>query len=140
MLTLSKVNDLSNIEDITRLLNQLTPTPLNISEEYCDEVIKADNFNYYLLSLDSVNIGIGGLQIRKTLYHNCKSIGYIEDIVIDKDFRRRGYGNFLIQEIVKEARKLNCYKVVLQCNPDKYEFYESCGFVSNTMGCSLYFD
>lgn len=63
--------------------------------------------------MDNKVIGCATLVVEQKLIHNYKSAGHIEDVVIDEPYRGRGYGKLLIGHLVKQARKLNCYKVLL---------------------------
>ncbi len=55
--------------------------------------------------------------------------GHIEDIVIDANSRGKGFGKYIIDYLVQDARKLNCYKISLCCKEHNIMFYEKCGFL-----------
>ena len=71
------------------------------------------------------------LAVIPNLSRGGKSNGFIENVVTDAEYRRRGIGKKLIQMALDYARENNCYKAVLLSNAkhkDAHQFYESCGF------------
>lgn len=64
-----------------------------------------------------------------------KSIGFVENVVTDAEFRRQGLAKKVIGEAVKFAEERGCYKVILQSGAQRHEahkLYESMGFNSQT--------
>jgi len=64
-----------------------------------------------------------------------RSNAFIENVVTDEEYRRKGIGRKLIEKAVNYARENNCYKVVLLSSMKRKEahvFYESCGFDGNS--------
>jgi glucosamine-phosphate N-acetyltransferase len=57
-------------------------------------------------------------------------VGHIEDIVVDRQFRRKKIGTKIIKRLISLAKKKNCYKLILQTKKQK-EFYKSLGFKKN---------
>lgn len=67
--------------------------------------------------------------------NSCQSICFIENVVTDKAYRKRGLGKQVIQKAIETAKKNNCYKVMLLSGIERKEahtFYESLGFSSET--------
>ena len=59
-----------------------------------------------------------------------KSI-WIDEIIIDNNYKKKGYGKILITEVTKFAEKNNCKRIELNCwsfNVDALKFYEKIGF------------
>jgi len=52
----------------------------------------------------------------------------LEDIVVAAKHRRLGIGRLMVAKLCEEAKKNNCYKVILACKSKNLNFYESCGF------------
>jgi ribosomal protein S18 acetylase RimI-like enzyme len=81
--------------------------------------------NIYLAYADGVVAG----QI--TLHKNWNNYAYIEDIVVDANFRRLGIGRTLIDQAKKWARERQLPGLMLETqnnNLQACKFYESCGF------------
>jgi len=60
-----------------------------------------------------------------------KSIGFIENVITDEKYRRRGVGRTVMENAIRYAKEQNCYKVLLQSGnkrTDAHPFYEKIGF------------
>ncbi|MBQ1593008.1 MAG: GNAT family N-acetyltransferase, partial [Treponema sp.] len=58
-------------------------------------------------------------------------ICFVENVVTDSDFRKMGLARKVIEKVVEEAKKENCYKVILQsgiARKEAHRFYENVGF------------
>lgn len=56
---------------------------------------------------------VGGMYLY--LIHNdshTQPYGLLEDVLVKEEHRKRGIGTMLVQEALKEAERLNCYKVI----------------------------
>jgi glucosamine-phosphate N-acetyltransferase len=54
---------------------------------------------------------------------------YIQDVIVDKDYRGRGIGKQLIEHLVQVCRdSQHVYKIMLTCSQENVKFYEKCGF------------
>lgn len=54
--------------------------------------------------------------------------GHIEDIAINKNYQSKKLGSYLIDELLNEAKKRNCYKVSLGCDIKNIHFYKKNNF------------
>ena len=71
-------------------------------------------------------IGYGFISLNQTIRGG--RIAYIEDIVCDRNYRKKGIGKSIMEHLFNFAKDNKCYKIVLQCNKDKISFYEKCGY------------
>lgn len=53
---------------------------------------------------------------------------HIEDVAVHPSQQGKGYGKEIVDHCIKVAKKNNCYKVKLNCNPSLVEFYKKIGF------------
>lgn len=62
-------------------------------------------------------------------------MAHFENIVVDKDYRGKGYGKKIMNILIQKSMKKNCYKSSLTCKDNNIRFYKSCGFSleGNTM-------
>ena len=74
-------------------------------------------------------IASGTLLIENKFIHKMGKIGHIEDIVTDKDYRNKGLGRKIIENLLNISHQVNCYKVILNCNEENVGFYEKNGFL-----------
>lgn len=77
--------------------------------------------------------GLAEVSIRKienSVNMKNSKVMYIRKIGVDEEFRRKGVGKLLIEEVKKEAKKFDCSRVELSCcifNKDAIKFYEAQG-------------
>jgi len=72
------------------------------------------------------------------IHNNMRKVGHIEDLIILDEYRNRGVGTYLLEKLLEIAKKNNCYKTILECNPDLVFFYEKFGFNKKGVEMSLY--
>jgi glucosamine-phosphate N-acetyltransferase len=84
-------------------------------------------------------VGAGSLLMEHKFIHGCSNVGHLEDVVIASTHRGRRLGQLLIQNLVRLAQEMGCYKVILDCADGKVPFYEECGFSRKGQEMALYF-
>eukprot|EP00871_Galdieria_phlegrea_P004804 jgi/Galph1/5324/GphlegSOOS_G3901.1 len=125
------------------LLKELTYVGNIGRESFCRCFRQLDSDpNIFILVAESNTklIASGTLLVEPKFVHNCKSVGHIEDIVVSRTHRRSGIGKRLIESLVLEAKKRNCYKIILNCSTESKPFYEKCGFREREVEMALYFE
>lgn len=73
-------------------------------------------------------VGICSIFSMRKLSHDCKNKGFIEDLVILKDYRKQNVGAALLKQMLVEAKRLGCYKTVLHCRESLEPFYKKSEF------------
>lgn len=63
-------------------------------------------------------------------------VGHIEDVVTDKDHRKKGYSQWLLK-YVTAIGMMQGYKVVLYCRNEMADFYEKCQFKKTGLSFSI---
>ena len=120
-------------KDYCNLLEQLTTINNITYDMFNKQFINIDtNENHYIIVIEDLQkkkiIGSGTLLIENKFIHNCKNVGHIEDIVINKQYRGNKLGGKLIKILVNIATKNNCYKVILNCSNNLITYYKKIGF------------
>ena len=127
-------DDLIGILELFKQLNENTGYSENNDLEYVNKIwdkIENNNIKYFLAKDNSKIIGSCYICIIPNLTHNGKSIGYIENVIVDKNNRKKGIGKKIMVMAIEYAKTNNCYKVVLQSGIKRIEahkFYEKLGF------------
>ena len=61
----------------------------------------------------------------KFIFNRC-IYAHVEDVCVKAAYRRRHIGQQLMAHIVQDAKRMNCYKITLDCADSNIKFYESC--------------
>lgn len=64
--------------------------------------------------------------------------GHIEDIVVDQQYRGKGYGELLLTHLISHCKMAGCYKVILDCYEETLPFYNKLHFKASHFGMSRY--
>lgn len=80
------------------------------------------------------------LLIEPKFIHECKNTGHIEDVAVDKQMRGTGLGKKLITHLLDDAKKHDCYKVILDCADHNIGFYKSCGLDKHGNEMAVYLE
>lgn len=74
-------------------------------------------------------VGRAYLYILKNDLHK-QPFGFAEDLFLDEPLRGKGYGPQLMQAVLNEAKKRNCYKMIGTCRhtkPGLHKLYQKYG-------------
>jgi GNAT superfamily N-acetyltransferase len=122
---------------LLKLYEQLNPQEKTITITDANKIFEKteqNNIKYFVAIDDGKIISSCYIAVILNLTHDGKSIGFIENVVTDEKYRRKGIGRKVIEMAIKYARENNCYKVVLKSNSIRKEahiFYENIGFDGN---------
>jgi len=136
---LSKLN-LSILNEYKILINEFKPNE-KISFDILNKFFLNLPNNQIILLLEDNNkiLGTGTIILEQKLFNQQKYVGHIEDVIIKKEYQGKGYGKILLEKIIDYCKKLNCYKVILNCDKNLEGFYSKCGFINKNIEMSLYF-
>ena len=76
--------------------------------------------------------------IEPKLIHNLSNVAHIEDVVVAKEYQKKGLGQKLVDYAVSYAQKKACYKTILHCDSAKTTFYQKSGFSPKSVGMAKY--
>jgi glucosamine-phosphate N-acetyltransferase len=82
-------------------------------------------------------VGTLSLLVERKFIHAGGRVGHIEDVAVRRGFEKRGIGGALVRHATEEARKLGCYKVILNCFERLEPFYASLGFRRHDTGMRI---
>ena len=135
---IGKRGDLEGILRLYRQFDQDTGTfedfPMEDANKVWDKIEKF-NIKYFIAKNEGEIIGCCYICIIPNLTYYGKSIGYIENVITDEHYRRKGIGKKLMEMAIEYAKNENCYKVVLQSGvkrTEAHKFYEKIGFCGET--------
>lgn len=112
------------------LVNEFRPCNLDKDqfETICREIFQKGQV--WVLIDDSTKkiIGTGTLLYEQKFINNGGIVAHIEDVIISKKEKGKGYGSYLLEHLINKSRERNCYKIILNCSPELAKFYEKLGF------------
>ena len=117
---ISSVYDLLNLN-----ISKFKPSK-NRYNSIWKKITKKKN-SYFLVAKNKKDIvGFGSLGIVVKVRGDAQSI--IEDIVVKKEFQKKGVGKLIVNKLLAIAKKQDCYKVILQSPNKNLSFYRRLGF------------
>jgi glucosamine-phosphate N-acetyltransferase len=115
------IETLSNLAEVG-----LTP---NEAEDIVRQRVSSGVRTYVACDPTSTEVvGTVTLMLERKLIHRGGKVGHIEDVAVRKGFRGKGIASSLVRHATEEARKLGCYKVILNCFEQVVPLYASLGF------------
>jgi GNAT superfamily N-acetyltransferase len=123
-----------NLINILELYKQLDPINNDFSIETANKIwdkIENENIKYFIAKDNGKIIASCYIIIIPNLTYNGKSIGYIENVITDEKYRRKGIGKKIMEMAINYAKEENCYKVILTSGIKRtiaHTFYETIGF------------
>jgi PhnO protein len=128
--------EIGDLDEVYKLLNKLYDNKLKyeiFSKIYKEKV--SDNNSYYIVAISNGKIvGILTSEIQTKL-HRAKKQSFIEDLIVEKNYRNNGIGKELLQNAIEYAKKQDCEVVELTCylqNDNAHRFYENNGFIKHS--------
>lgn len=78
-----------------------------------EEIFSDPNRYYIVVEEDGRLVSSCTLIIINNLTRSGRPFGLIENVVTNKEYRKKGYGTAILHKAVEIAKENNCYKVVL---------------------------
>ena len=122
------------LELYKQLFPEENPIDINIANKIWKK-INQNNIKYFIAIENDKVISSCYLSIIPNLTRGGKSVGFIENVITDKDYRQKGIGKDLINTAIQYGKENNCYKIILQsgfARKESHIFYEKCGFDGNS--------
>ena len=118
LLTLDSLRQASNIDKKT-------------AEKIFDKINSNPDHIIAVAVIEGKIVGSTTLLIETKFIHSGGKVGHIEDVVVDKEYQRKGIGEKIITYLLRYAKDQGCYKNILDCVDDVKPFYEKLGFKHN---------
>ena len=115
-----KKNDMNEVIDLLQSLSKYNPNKKNYPLIYKEFFSQQNVFSIVAIFNNKI-IGYGSIVIETKIRGGRK--GHIEDIVTHQKYRKKQIGSKIINNLLKIAKKKECYKISLECNNDNIPFY-----------------
>jgi glucosamine-phosphate N-acetyltransferase len=87
---------------------------------------------YYITVIEDTRnktiIGSSTLITEYKFIHNCALRARLEDVVVNNTYRGKQLGKLIVLTVTLLAKKLDCYKMSLDCKDPLIAFYKSLGY------------
>jgi len=112
-------------------LRQASNTDKKIVEKTFEKINSNPDYLIIVALTDGKVVGATTLLIETKFIHNGGKVGHIEDVVVNKEYQKKGIGEKMINYLLRYAKDQGCYKTILDCVDDVKPFYEKLGFKHN---------
>jgi len=112
-------------------LRQASSIDKKTAEKIFDKINSNPDHIVAVAVIEGKIVGSTTLLIETKFIHNGGRVGHIEDVVVDKEYQRKGIGEKIITYLLRYAKDHGCYKTILDCVDDVKPFYEKLGFKHN---------
>lgn len=116
--------------DVNVLLMQLDPNSKSLRDEDVKEILDSSS-NYFFAARESVNHKIVGMLILVVYRIPVWKKGWIEDVVVDKEYRGKGIATRLISYAIESAKVNGISSLNLTSRPEREnanKLYRKLGF------------
>ena len=137
-----KKGDIESIKtQYFELLRMLTDAPDVPTDVFLENLEKIRHIGSIVICLDGGNriVGCGTVIIEPKMIHACRSVGHIEDIVVNAEYRGLGIARGILNRLVELSYRNNCYKVILDCADELVGFYSKLDFEKRGAQMAYYF-
>ena len=115
-------------EAIQRFLNQLTTSPMVLTESMFQELLKSENSHLFFIMKDEQIAGM----LTVGIYHSpTGGKAWIEDVVVDETFRGQGLSKLLVAHAIEFVKAQQIPSLMLTSNPKRIaanKLYQAMGF------------
>jgi GNAT superfamily N-acetyltransferase len=122
-----------DFDDVVRLLGQLWPDKqLNtiLLKTVFSRALNSESQEYLCAANGQLVIGFGSLMLLNNLWQE-GYLGYVDTMIVDSEYRGRGIGTQLLEQLLAFARQNGCLRVELGSGFHRiqaHQFYERRGF------------
>ena len=115
-------------EAMQRFLDQLTSSPMTLTETMFRQLLESENSHLFFLMKDGQ---IAGMLTVGIYYSPTGGKAWIEDVVIDESFRGQGLSKLLVAHAIEFTKAKQVPSLMLTSNPKRVaanKLYQSIGF------------
>ena len=125
-----------DLQAVLELYKQLHPRDLPSPPErelsrIWSHIYSSPVVHCFVAELEGRIVATATLAVLPNLTRGGQPYGVIENVVTDKDYRRRGIGREVLRYILQEAERRGCYKLMVLTDVHRkgvIEFYRAAGF------------
>ena len=132
-----KLNE-NDYEEYLELINNFRETTF-CKKDFLDILSYIqNNSDIWIIEINKKLIACGTILYELKFIHNLCKLGHIEDVCVNSLYRGKNYGTILLNHLVEECHKKNCYKITLYCDEKLENFYKKIGFEKKNIEMNIY--
>ena len=115
-------------EAMQRFLNQLTTSPMVLTEDMFHQLLASENSHLFFIMKDEQ---IAGMLTVGIYYSPTGGKAWIEDVVVDETFRGQGLSKLLVAHAIEFVKSQQIPLLMLTSNPKRIaanKLYQAMGF------------
>ena len=115
-------------EAMQRFLNQLTTSPMVLTESMFHQLLASENSHLFFIMKDEQ---IAGMLTVGIYYSPTGGKAWIEDVVVDETFRGQGFSKLLVAHAIEFVKSQQIPLLMLTSNPKRIaanKLYQTMGF------------
>ena len=115
-------------EAMQRFLNQLTTSPMVLTESMFHQLLSSEKSHLFFIMKDEQ---IAGMLTVGIYYSPTGGKAWIEDVVVDETFRGQGFSKLLVAHAIKFVKSQQIPLLMLTSNPKRIaanKLYQAMGF------------
>ena len=115
-------------EAMQRFLNQLTTSPMTLTESMFHQLLASENSHLFFIMKDEQ---IAGMLTVGIYYSPTGGKAWIEDVVVDETFRGQGISKLLVAHAIEFVKSQQIPLLMLTSNPKRIaanKLYQAMGF------------
>jgi ribosomal protein S18 acetylase RimI-like enzyme len=123
----------SDFQEVIGLLRQLWPAnnldPVALRKIFRRGLISASQA-YLCARIEKQVVGFGSLTIKNNLWQE-GYVAHIDELIVDRRFRKNGIGTLLLDRLILSAKKRKCKRIELDTafrRKEAHSFYRAHGF------------
>lgn len=116
------------IDGINNLLGQLTSSPKEMNEALLQAIVESDRTHLFLAYIGNQMVGMATLA---AYVIPTETKAWVEDVVVDNNFRGKHIGKKLVNHVVEYTKKYSPCSLMLTSRPMRVaanKLYQSVGF------------
>lgn len=126
----------SDLPDVLRLYQQPDlddgqTLSLAVATQLWEKMQQYPSYRLFVAELEGRIVGTFMLLVMDNLLHLGAPSAIVEAVAVEPAFQSQGIGRQMMHWVMAEARRANCYKLVLSSNQKRdraHAFYETLGF------------
>jgi len=118
------------LAELIKAMDDTEGIDIRIPTTTWEHLLKDAKSHFLVAARKGTPVGFINFTVRQTVLHRSPS-AMIDELVVTKEYQRKGVGRQLVLAVVEKCRQLGCCEVEVsteKTNDEARKFYKKCGF------------